>query len=351
MNLDSPKEVRQGEELDVMILEPFLKERLGLSGELKVSQFPGGFSNLTYSVELGTKSFVLRRPPFGVKVKSAHDMSREFKVLSALHPVFPKAPKAVLFCDDPAIMDAPFYLMERVKGVILRGQSLEHIPSAKAMQQTATAFIATLVELHAVDYAAAGLNDLGRPEGYVSRQISGWTRRYENAKTDDAPDVTQVALWLAENQLAESSVSLIHNDFKYDNIVLDPLDSSRIIAVLDWEMTTVGDPLMDLGTSLSYWVEQDDPKVMQSLGLGVTTLEGNPNRKELIERYEDLSGRDVKKPVFYYVYGLFKLAGILQQIYARYKAGYTQDKRFASLIDIVHACTQMAETAIEKDSV
>ncbi len=351
MNLDSPKEVRQGEELNVSVLEPFLKERLGLLGELCVSQFPGGFSNLTYSVELGGESFVLRRPPFGVKVKSAHDMSREFKVLSALHPVFPKAPKAVLFCDDPAIMDAPFYLMERVKGVILRGRSLKQIPSAKAMRQTANAFITTLVELHAVDYTAAGLSDLGRPEGYVSRQISGWTKRYENAQTDDAPDVTQVALWLAENQLPESTVALIHNDFKYDNVVLDQLDSSRIIAVLDWEMTTVGDPLMDLGTSLSYWVEQDDPKVMQTLGLGTTTLEGNPSRKELIERYQALSGRDVKKPVFYYVYGLFKLAGILQQIYARYKAGYTQDKRFASLIDIVHACVQMAETAIEKDTV
>ena len=347
---DRPAAVRPGEELDIERLAAYLKANIpGLVGELVVEQFPRGFSNLTYLLRIGERELVLRRPPFGAKIKSAHDMGREFAVLSGLVQVYSKVPRPLVHCADDSVIGAPFYVMTRLEGIVLRPQMpAEMVPPAPLMAGIAKSFIHNLVALHAVDYNAAALGELGRPEGYVQRQIEGWSGRYINARTDEVAEMERTAAWLAENMPAESGAALIHNDYKYDNIVLDPADWSEIVGVLDWEMATVGDPLMDLGTSLGYWVEANDPPEIQALQFSPTSSPGNPTRAELVQTYVRLSGREAPNVAFYYVYGLFKLAVIVQQIYYRYKRGYTQDPRFAELIQAVRACGRMAVEAIEK---
>ena len=325
-------------------LAAFLRESLpDLEGPPEIEQFPRGFSNLTYLLRSGSRELVLRRPPIGAAIKSAHDMGREHRILSRLGGVYDKAPTPLVFCDDPGVMGAPFYIMQRVEGVILRPRMPAAMhPPPDRMAAIAGSLIETLAELHAVDIEAAGLGELGRPEGYVRRQIDGWIGRYEKSRTDDIPEMTEVAGWLDAQEPAESGASLIHNDFKYDNLVLDPVDGTRVIAVLDWEMATVGDPLMDLGTTLGYWVDPEDPPELRQLALSPTLLPGNPTRAELVERYAAASGREVGDPVFYYVYGLFKIAVIVQQIYSRYRQGHTRDPRFARLIEGVRVCSRMA---------
>ncbi len=342
--LDRPGVVRAGEELDLRALAAYLAEALPeLDGPLEIEQFPSGFSNLTYLVRAGARELVLRRPPFGSKVRSAHDMGREFRVLSALEAVYRKVPRPLAYCDDPSVLGAPFYLMERVEGVILRPRMPpERHPEPPEMGRIAAALVDTLAELHAVDYAAAGLGDLGRPDGYGRRQIDGWTRRWRAARTDEVPEMDGVAEWLDRRLPASESAALVHNDFKYDNLVLDRNDPGRVLAVLDWEMATLGDPLMDLGTTLGYWVDPDDPPALRALELSPTTVPGNLSRLEVAERYAVASGRDLGDLVFYYVFGLFKIAVIIQQIYYRYRRGHTNDPRFAGLIDGVRASASVA---------
>jgi aminoglycoside phosphotransferase (APT) family kinase protein len=348
--LDRPAAVRRGEELDVAQLQLFLQQQLEEFHEpLVVEQFPRGYSNLTYLLRLGERELVLRRPPFGANIKSAHDMGREYTILSRLIAVYPKVPRPLLYCEDEAIVGAPFYLMERVRGVILRpGLAEAMTPPAELMARIAGAAVANLARLHTVDQRAAGLAEIGRPEGYVQRQIEGWSKRYRNARTDDIPDMEQTAAWLAQHMPAESGAALIHNDYKYDNLVLDAADWSEITAVLDWEMATIGDPLFDLGAALGYWVEAADPPTIQALQFSPTNLPGNPTRAEVVEAYATASGRDVPDPVYYYVYGLFRLAVIIQQIYRRYRLGHSQDPRFAPLSDGVRACGLMAQQAIAR---
>ena len=348
--IDQPATVRPGEELDTDRLAAYLRAHAsGLSGPIVVEQFPGGHSNLTYLLRAGEQEFVLRRPPFGAKIKTAHDMEREYRILSHLVTVYPRVPRPLLYCEDVSVLGAPFYVMERLKGVILRGSvppGLQLTPPL--MRRLSENLVDNLVEIHGVDYQAAGLGDLGRPVGYVQRQIEGWTKRYQDARTDDVPDVERVAAWLAEHMPPEAGASLLHNDYKYDNLVLDPQDLSRIVGVLDWEMATLGDPLMDLGTTLGYWIDSDDPQEMQALSFGLTALPGNLSRRELAQRYAGRSGRDVSNVLYYYVYALFKIAVIVQQIYARYKAGLTQDPRFAMMIYAVQTLGKVAALAIEK---
>jgi aminoglycoside phosphotransferase (APT) family kinase protein len=348
--LDNPRAVRDGEQLDAAKLLTYLRAHLpDLDGELEVRQFPAGFSNLTYLVRAGSQEFVLRRPPFGAKIKTAHDMGREFLILSRLYPVFRKVPRPVLYCEDESILGAPFYLMERVRGIILRARLPEGLTlSPEDMRRLSESFIENLVEIHGVDYMAAGLGELGRAEGYVSRQIEGWTKRYYNARTDDVPAIDKLAGWLARHAPADSGRALIHNDYKYDNVVYAPNDLSRVVAVLDWEMATIGDPLMDFGTTLGYWVDADDPEEWKQFGFGLTALPGNLRRRDLVEFYTRLSGRDVRDVVFYFAYALLKVAGIVQQIYYRYRQGFTKDARFANLGSLVRACGNLAERAIEK---
>ncbi|MGB1249497.1 MAG: phosphotransferase family protein [Candidatus Promineifilaceae bacterium] len=347
--IDKPKTIREGEEFDTSRLEAFLKEHVpSLSGELTVEQFPSGFSNLTYFLKMGDTEMVMRRPPFGANVKSAHDMNREYTILSNLNPVFDKAPKPLVYTTDESIIGAEFYVMERVRGVILRPRMPKAmIPEPPLMRQVSESLVDALAELHHIDLKAAGMDKFGKPQGYVERQVSGWTRRYMRAKTDEVPDMEKAATWLADHLPAETGATLIHNDFKYDNFVLDSNDWSKIIAILDWEMATVGDPLMDLGTSLSYWVEANDPPAVQALGLSPTQHPGNLTRDEVVQRYAEKSGRNVDNVAFYYAYGAFKLGGVVQQIYYRWKMGHTKDPRFAGLLESVKACGAIAMKAIK----
>lgn len=346
--LDQPREVRRGEELPADNLAEYLRAHLPeLDDALSIKQFPSGHSNLTYAIQIGEREFVLRRPPFGAAIKTAHDMGREYRILSRLHPVYNKVPRPILACDDESIIGAPFYVMERVNGIILRAQPPKDLAlMPDVMRDLSRAFVDNLAAIHAVDYNAAGLGDLGKPSGYVARQVRGWTERYANAKTDDIPDIERVAAWLADHLPPESGAALIHNDYKYDNLILDPRDFS-IRAVLDWEMATIGDPLMDLGTSLGYWVEENDPEELRAIAFCLTLLPGNFTRAEIVERYARVSGRDVSNIQFYYVYALFKIAVIVQQIYNRFKQGHSQDARFAKMIDAVRVLGMTARRNIE----
>jgi aminoglycoside phosphotransferase (APT) family kinase protein len=301
---------------------------------------------------LGTTELVLRRPPFGNQVATAHDMSREYRVLSKLSAVFPEAPRPYLFCDDASVIGAPFYVMERRQGLILRkslpnGFSLD----PKTARRLGHSLIETLARLHAIDYQAAGLSDLGKPAGYVARQVTGWSNRYNNARTDDLTAMDHVARWLTDHIPPDSGAAIIHNDYKYDNVVLDPANPTRIVAILDWEMATLGDPLMDLGTTLGYWVEASDPEPLQLAAVGPTMLPGNLTRRELVERYAEVSGREVSNPLFYYCFGLFKVAVIIQQIYARFARGHTHDPRFARKNEVVAVLSRQAERTIEAGTI
>jgi aminoglycoside phosphotransferase (APT) family kinase protein len=348
---DRAQDVRPGEELDAESLLTFLVERLEFPDdvELQIRQFRSGHSNLTYLLEPGEeRSLVLRRPPFGAEdIERGHDMSREWRVLSALEGHFEAIPSPIAFCEDTSVIGAPFYLMERVEGAILRGPRPSGIEwseeRAGALSET---FVETLVSLHDVDLEASGLEDFGRPEGYVERQIEGWTARYRKAQTDEIESIDEAAAWLADHMPADSSAALIHNDFKYDNLVFDPDDLGHVRAILDWEMATVGDPLMDLGTSLAYWVEASDSETVRALQFGPTSLPGSLDREGVARRYAELSGRDISEVLFYYVYGLFKVAVIGQQIYYRFEKGYTDDERFAMLIHAVRALGDQARRAI-----
>ncbi len=349
---------RAGEELPVEPLSRWLDERLPPSGSasermpLAVSQFPGGHSNLTYLLLWGGRELVLRRPPAGSTVKTAHDMGREFRVLSKLAPVYPKAPRPLLSCDDPAVIGAPFYVMERVRGVVLRDARAAGLElPAERMRLLSAAAVDGLAELHAVDLEAAGLAELGHPAGYAARQVAGWSERWLAARTDDVPAIDGVFAWLGRRIPAESGPpALLHNDYKYDNLVFDP-DLSRVAAVLDWEMATTGDPRMDLGYSLACWVDPDDAPALQALAFGPTARPGNLRRAEVAERYAAAADRDLgtaEDLLFFYLFGLAKLAVIAQQIYARYARGLTRDKRFARLLDGVRVLGATAAKAMDR---
>lgn len=344
--LDAATRVRAGEELDRAALETYLRNHLPEAGleipadaPLEVAQFPAGWSNLTYLLRFGDLELVLRRPPFGNVVASAHDMAREHRVLSALAPAWDLAPQPYLLCEDESVVGAPFYVMERVRGLVLRRElppGLDLDPDLA--RRLSESLIDGLAGLHSLDPAQVGLSDLGRPEGYVRRQVEGWTQRYFRAKTDEHRALERVATWLGAHLPPEPEpprAALVHNDYKYDNLVLAPDDPARIRAVLDWEMSTVGDPLLDLGTTLGYWVEADDPAPLQAFALGPTAVPGSLTRRQLAERYAGHTGADLTHLPFHHAFGLFKIAVIVQQIYARYVAGKTRDPRFAALDRVV----------------
>jgi len=349
---DHPTAVRAGEELDLDRLEAFLRSHFpDATGTLTVTQFPSGHSNLTYLVSLGDRHMVLRRPPFGSTVKTAHDMSREYRVLSKLHLVYPQAPKALLYGEDPSVLGSPFYLMERAQGIILRRDPPQGLGiNAETACQLSEAFVDNLARLHGLDYASIGLADIGRPQGYLDRQVGGWIERYHASRTHDLPAVERISVWLNERKPHENYATLIHNDYKYDNIVLDPTDITRIVGVLDWEMCTIGDPLTDLGTALAYWVDPQDPEEIQRIRWGPTTLPGTLTREELVRRYAQTTGRDISNMVFYRVLALFKVAVIIQQIYYRYYHGLTKDARFAALPEVVKVVLRAALRSAEENS-
>jgi aminoglycoside phosphotransferase (APT) family kinase protein len=328
--IDKPANIRAGEELDVQKLEPYLREKFpaAATSQLQIQQYPRGHSNLTYAIRLGERELVLRRPPFGSKVKSAHDMGREFRVLAKLHAVYPSAPEVLAFCDDRDILGAPFYLMQPIHGVILRKNLPPEINlSPQTARRLNESLIDNLVALHRVDYAKAGLGDLGKPDGYLARQVRGWIERYHNSKTHDYSEVEKIANWLEQNMPA----ALIHNDYKFDNVVLDASDITKIRGVLDWEMATLGDRLTDLGTTLAYWVNQTDPEDLRENLSDVTTQPGSMSREEVAQYYAQSTNSDLAHMAFYLAFARFKLAVIVQQIFYRYREGLTQDSRFATL--------------------
>lgn len=346
---DLPKKVRNGEELDLVKLKKYL---LKINFDLNdVNQFPSGYSNLTYLLTSGSKEYILRKPPFGAEsLKGGHDMLREFTVLKNLKSQFDLVPKVYHFCGDKSIIGSTFYLMERVKGNIIRPNlSEENSPGKKIIREISKQMINTLSTLHNVDIKAANLTDLGKINGYNQRQVDGWIKRYYHSKTSTIDNMEFVAKWLKNNIPMESKASIIHNDFKYDNIVLSKENFSRINAILDWEMATIGDPLMDLGTSLGYWVDNDDLPELKLFQLSATTLQGNPTREEFLHEYMLKSNTKIDNPIFYYVFGLFKIAVIAQQIFFRYKKGYTKDKRFKLLELAVISLSVMAKQSIEKN--
>ena len=349
-SIDIPMNVRDGEEFPIRKLENFLRERNFEKDSLILKQFPSGYSNLTYFLKSSTKEFVLRRPPYGAKsLKGGHDMLREYNVLRNLKSQFNQVPEVHLYCDKTDVIGAPFYIMDRVEGYIIRPNlHQEDSPGKEVIENVSNSLVSTLVELHNVDIQKANLNSLGNVEGYIKRQIDGWIKRYNHSKTDSIADMDFIASWLNENQPSEVRGSIIHNDFKYDNLVLDRENFSKIIAVLDWEMATVGDPFMDLGTTLGYWVDKNDLPELKLFQLSATTLDGNPSREGILDMYERKSGKTIPNPVFYYVYGLFKIAVIAQQIYFRYKKGYTKDRRFSILNLAVMSLSVMAKQAIVK---
>jgi aminoglycoside phosphotransferase (APT) family kinase protein len=349
---DHSREIRQGEELNVTQLESYLRSHLrGADGSLEIRQFPSGHSNLTYSVTLGGREMVLRRPPFGSKVKSAHDMGREYHVLSRLHAVYP-APRPLLYCTDESIIGAPFYVMERVRGVILRRNLPEGFTLNPATARgLSESFIDNLAALHELDYNAIGLGDLGKSAGYLERQVKGWMERYHGSKTEELPQIEEISAWIGKHMPTQTDSTLIHNDYKYDNMILAENDITRIKAVLDWEMCTLGDPLTDLGTALAYWVNADDPPEVQMVRWGPTTVPGSLTRQELARRYEEKTCRSLDQILFYYVFALFKVAVIIQQIYYRYYHGLTKDQRFATLGDVAKMLLQVGLGAAQRGSI
>ena len=342
--IDQPSETRKGEALDEGKLLTYLKANLpDISDTLEIKQFPSGFSNLTYLIKSGQREFVLRKPPIGANIKSAHDMSREYKVLSLLKPVYDKIPDTFLYCDTDEVLGAPFYLMERVKGLILRG-TIPNEFTESIMQGISKSAISNLANLHSINIHKSGLIDMGKPEGYIKRQVDGWSKRYFNAETDEIHDMNETVEWMKSNMPKNETAAFIHNDYKYDNLVLDT-KTKEIKAVLDWEMATVGDPLMDLGTTLGYWAEAGDNPALKPFSL--TWHNGNLTRQEVVAQYANHTNKDLNDIVFYYVFGCFKIGVIVQQIYARYKKGITQDPRFANLIYVVKACGVNASNAIK----
>jgi aminoglycoside phosphotransferase (APT) family kinase protein len=351
--IDRTRAIRPGEELDLVRLEPYLRKSIpGLDGPIEVEQFPGGYSNLTYLIRCGDREMVLRRPPFGKKAKTAHDMGREYRILKALRPSFPCCPEPLLYTEDESILSCPFFVMERIRGIILRrdlpkGMSFTPEEARKLCEN----LVDVLVDLHGIDVEKAGLRDFGKPEGYVQRQVEGWSGRYRNARTPDAPDFEAVMGWLTEKRPSDSGrVSVIHNDYRFDNVVLHPDDPFRVIGILDWEMATIGDPLMDLGGALAYWVEKDDPPDRQVILFGPTNLEGALTRDGVIERYLAKTGMVTPAMDFYLTFGLFRLAVIAQQIYYRFYHGQTKDQRFQMMIVAVQVLEKEARKLIDGSS-
>jgi aminoglycoside phosphotransferase (APT) family kinase protein len=350
---DQPSPVRAGQGFDVTALARWLRAQAGDSlagqeGEAELLQFGRGYSNLTYLLRFGARELVVRRAPPGVSIKSAHDMGREFRILSALAPAWPRAPRPIACCDDASVIGTPFYVMERVRGVILRARVPEGLAlGEETMRRASEAACDTLAEIHQLDWRAIGLGELGKPDGYVDRQVRGWADRWRNARTDDVPQVEKLGAWLEEHRPRESGAALVHNDFKYDNIVLSD-DLSRVLAVLDWEMATIGDPLMDLGVTLGYWVQPDDPPVFQVAIFGPTNRPGNLTRVELVDRWSRATGRDAGNILFYFAFALFKLAVVAQQLYKRWVDGHTKEERYAAMLEGVRAVASSALVAIEK---
>ncbi|HUH73175.1 MAG TPA: phosphotransferase family protein [Chitinophagales bacterium] len=334
---DQGKEVRKGEELDALKIDAWLKKQIeNLSGTPIITQFPGGASNWTYRIQYDNEDLILRRPPAGTKAKSAHDMGREYRIQKALSGLYP-VPEMLAFCEDESIIGAEFYVMKRINGIIPRANLPKTLKlSEKEVRQLCTNVIDQMIDLHQIDIKSTGLDALGKGEGYVKRQIDGWSKRFIQARTENVENFETVMQWLQDNLPAKEYISLIHNDFRMDNVILDPENPMKIIGVLDWEMATIGDPLMDLGNSMAYWVQADDDAFLQSVRRQPTNLPGMLTRKEVVEYYCQKTGIEIENWAFYEVYGMYRLAVIVQQIYYRFHHGQTKNPQFKDFWKMVN---------------
>ncbi len=350
MHIDTAA-VRKGEELNLDALGEFLRGKIDGAGSgqgagIEVEQFPGGHSNLTYLLHIGGREYVLRRAPLGPVAPKAHDMVREARVLQAVHPHFRPAPEVYLICEDPAIVGAPFFLMERRHGIVLRDRIPPELSAYENYpQRISKAFVDCQVELHSVDVEKHGLISLGKPEGFVERQVKGWSERWQRARTEDSPEMDRMTAWLAATIPASGKPALVHNDFKLDNVMIALGGPDRIEAVLDWEMTTVGDPVSDLGLTLCYWSSTLVPGTTLQ---AVTTGPGWWSRDEYVAYYASKTRRDLSSLPWHEVFGVFKLAVILQQIYYRFWKGQTTDERFRHFDSRVKVLIQTAAEMMEK---
>lgn len=341
--------VRPGEEIDDAKLAAYLTPRLDHAVEpLKVMQFPGGHSNLTYCISAGGTEYVLRRPPLGPVPPRAHDMAREYRVLGQIGPHFDPAPKVFLLCEDETVLGAPFYLMERRRGVTIRREVPAEVAACQGYQtRVSESFIDCLAELHAIDIRRHGLDAIGWPEGFLERQVRGWSSRWDRARTEPLPEMDALSEWLTRTMPTSQPATIVHNDFKLDNLMLDAQDPGHISAVLDWEMTTVGDPLVDLGIVLCYWSQRGDPAMRREAISPVTAQPGWHSRNDLMARYALRSGRDLTGVRYYEVFGLYKLAVVLQQIYYRFYTGRTDDRRFSDFNQRVRGLAESAVLVME----
>ncbi|GGF84224.1 phosphotransferase family protein [Paenibacillus aceti] len=334
--------VRRGEELDLITLDAYLREHLDLpSGDsMEVEQFGAGHSNLTYLIRAGEWEAVLRRPPLGPVALKAHNMEREFTLLKQLHPLFPLAPRPYLYCGESSVIGSPFFVMERRQGITLDRDFPPQVDYTPALcKEISGMMVSTLAQLHEVPYEEAQLQAISQPEGFMRRQVQGWVERYERAKTEEIPEAQSLQRWLIDKLPVSPNPTVIHYDFKLNNVMFSRSHPSEIIGVFDWEMATVGDPLADVGAALSYWFEPEDPPELLS-GLGHSPLTVNPGfitREEFLQAYATRSGRDVSGISYYLTFAYFKLAVICQQIFYRYKKGQTNDERFARFDDTVRA--------------
>lgn len=350
--IDQPQKVRSEDSLDHNILSAYLKKHLPAfsdSQPLSIQQFSGGASNLTYLLSWGNdiqQQAILRTAPRGANIKSAHDMGREYKVLKMLDGHFAYSPDALLYCDDEGIIGRPFYLMEKVEGIIAR-KSFPMPVSQELAHNLCKQLIDVHIALHETDLDSTGLINLGKAEGYIQRQILGWNQRYSNAIIEDSLPATELMKYLVDHMPEDKETCLIHNDYKFDNVVISPEQPHKIIAVLDWEMTTIGSPLMDLGCSLAYWIEKDDHPAMQAIRMMPTHLDGMMTRQQIVEYYAQKRGIQIDEFNYYYVFGLFRLAVIVQQIYKRYAQGKTTNPAFAPLGEVAKVLITRASRLIE----
>lgn len=348
--IDQAEKIRPGEEINQDALSLFLEDKLDdFNGILKIKQFPGGFSNLTYQIIAANANYVLRKPPNGAaNIKGGHNMAREFNVLVQLEKAgFKYIPKPILFSENVEIIGSEFYLMQKVEGVIIRNSKIIELKewlSPSNLSDLSKNLARTMASLHQIDINQSGLINLGKPQGYISRQLKGWFERYKNSETQVLNQINEIYEWLLKNQPQEMAPSLIHNDYKYDNVCFD-IESKEIIAILDWEMCTVGDPRMDIGTTLSYWCEASDGDFEKTFNL--TYLKGNITREEFVKIYSECNPIDLSEILYFYVFGLFKNSVVIQQIYSRYKKGFTKDPRFSELNLGVERLLEKAVLSIE----
>jgi aminoglycoside phosphotransferase (APT) family kinase protein len=348
--LDAPIRVQDPSEIDLKKLIPYLQERIeGLDEKAELFKFPSGHSNLTYMIKCGDLELVLKRPPPGNKAKSAHDMGREYHVLSKLYGKFEYSPQPFIYCEDETLVGFKFCVVERINGVIIRGQyPADSDITIDTIRGQFSGLINALAKLHSLDVDAVGLGDFGRPIGYRSRQLSGWVKRLHGAQTDKMPNFLPTVEWLERSMPDESELSaIVHNDFKLDNLVWQKDDITKLLSVLDWEMSTVGDPLLDLACTISFWVQENDPAEFRHMRAMPSAHAGMFTRSQALELYSRQTGRKIVRPDFYLCFGYFRRAVIEQQKYYRYRTGQTQDARFADLDVSVRVLLGMCESVIK----